>query len=369
MNIRNLMRLLSLPVKGTTLAAAGALSAPAFGQQVTVYGLMDVGVTHVSNQGGDSTTKLSSGELQQSRLGFRGTEDLGGGLQAFFNLEHGLSADTGAAASATQFWSREARLGLRSPFGTLAMGRQAASLVDYLGKYTAPMLVYGPGYYATHPGDYDRVLNLPVDNSVKYDTPNFGGFSAGATYGFGEQPGSSAALRTVSAGAGYDTGPFSIGIGYLKANGPILVSALLAPAANPFTASNAGDSFESYGVGASYAFGPSLIYGLATEAKFNVAGTKARTYEVGAKYVLSVWTLGADLSHTDVKGRDASMNIVSVSAAYAFSKRIDVYAVAASEHVSGTNIAGGALVAQMFSQGASSSSSQNVVRLALRHKF
>ena len=358
------------------LSAAGITSSLAIpaAAQVTLYGIVDVGVTRVSNQGGDSVIKLSSGELQQSRFGFRGTEDLGGGYSAFFNLENGFTADTGALASANVLFSREARVGLKTPGGTVALGRQAASHVDFLGKYTASMLVYGPGYYATHPGNHDRLLNVSVDNSIKYQSPSLAGLSVGASYGFGEQPGSTSRLGTWSVAVGYDKGPFSMGVGYFRSNGPLGVTTSLAPAANPFStaaATSPDDALDSYGVGSSYAFAPSsLIYGLITQAKFKNAGTKAQTLELGLKWSPStVWTLGADVSRTEVKDRDARMNIVSLSAAYSLSKRTDIYGIAAAERVSGSNAAGGALTAQMFSQGASTGSSQNVLRLALRHKF
>lgn len=338
---------------------------------VTLYGLMDVGIDYNSNEGHGSSLKLSSGEVQQSRFGLLGSEDLGGGLQAVFKLENGFSANNGALASTGVLWSREARVGLVSQSaGSLQMGLQPASMVDYLGKYNAAMLVYGPGYYSAHPGNYDRVLNFPVANSVKYTTPSLGGFTASAQYGFGGQPGSLSALSTWSVGMGYDRGPISIGAGYLRANGPNVVTQTLAPAANAFTSAIPGDSLDTFGIGASYAFDRSLVHALYTRAKFRAADNIAHTYEIGL--LLSVTPFlswGSDFAHTDVSGTGSHINTVSSSVVYALSKRTDVYSTAAYEHVSGTSITGGALVAQLFSQGASSGKSQCVVRIALRHKF
>lgn len=356
----------------TVLASIGfvmSIARPACAS-VTLYGILDVGIDYVSNEGSGSTLKLASGELQQSRFGLLGSEDLGGGIQAVFKLENGFSATNGTSGSAGSMWSREARLGLVTPGGSVSLGFQPASMVDYLGKYTASMLVFGPAYYSAHPGNYDRVLNFPIANSIKYTTPSIAGFSASALYGFGGQPGSIAALSTWSFGLGYDQGPISIGAGYMKTNGPVTASQILAPAANPFTPTNVNDALETYGIGASYALDDSLLYALFTQARFKNADQKARTYEAGVKSVLfSFWTVGGDVSHTDVPDRDAHMTTLSVSAAYALSKRTDIYGTFAVEHVSGINIQGTPLVAELFPLGASSRSTQNVFRIAIRHKF
>lgn len=352
-----------------SLGAAMAIARPA-SASVTLYGLMDMGVDYVSNEGHGASLKLTSGELQQSRFGLLGTEDLSDGMQAVFKLENGFNAANGALGAAGTLWSREARVGLVTRAGSVSLGLQPASMVDYLGKYTASMLVYGPAYYSAHPGNYDRVLNFPISNSIKYTTPLLGGFSASALFGFGGQPGSITAQSTWSFGVGYDQGPLSIGAGYMKVNGPIGTAGILASTANPFTTTNANDALQTYGVGGSYEIGSSLLFALFTQAQFRDADTKARTYELGVKSVVAhFWTLGGDISHTDVPDHHAHLTTLSVSAAYALSKRTDVYGTFAVERASGTNIDGTPLAAQLFSLGAASSGTQSVFRIALRHKF
>lgn len=347
-----------------------ALTASPASAEVTLYGIMDLGVTRVSNQDGAAITKISSGEVQQSRFGIRGTEDVGAGMKVFFNLESGIAVDTGALVIPNNLWSREARVGISTPAGTVALGRQAAALVDYLAKFTSSMLVYGTGYYTIHPGNHDRVLNIPVDNAVKYQSPVFSGFSMAAHYGFGEQPGSTSRLTTWSFAAGYENGPFNLGAGYFKADGPSGAAAFLAPSANPFTPSNPSDATDTFGVGASYAFGSSLLHALVTQTKFQTADNTARSYELGMRWnPVLAWTFGGNLSRTVVLDHSPRMNIASLSAAYALSKRTDVYGTFAAERVSGRNILGGPLTAQMFSQGASTTDHQNVARIAIRHKF
>src|SRR5260221_366895 len=103
------------------LAALAAVSTSALAQSsVTIYGVVDASLENV--KGTDSLTRVSSDNLATSRLGFRGVEDLGGGLKAKFTLEAGLKVDTGAQDSA--FWGRSAWVGLEGGFGELRVGHQ-----------------------------------------------------------------------------------------------------------------------------------------------------------------------------------------------------------------------------------------------------
>ena len=350
------------------LTGAALAAAPAAAQVTVYYGLLDVGLTYVSNESGGSNKKLNSGELQQSRLGFTGVEDLGGGYKASFRLESGFDASTGITVPATTFWSRESSLTLTTPAGALSLGRQGPSQMDFIYKFSALMGVYGPGYYSGHPGNYDWAANAVVDNSAKYTSPNFGGFRFGASYGFPERTPN----KRVSFGAGYESGPFSIGTGYVKAGGVSNAAIFLAPAANPFSAANPADETKTVGLGASFAFGASLVHALATQTEFETSSRKARSYELGTKWVVPgapLWTLGGDYSHTRVTNGNAKANLVTLSAVYALSKRTDIYGTLAHERVSGTNVGGTPLVAQILTQGASSTDSQSVFRLAIRHRF
>ena len=98
---------------------------------VTIYGLVDAGL--VSERGGSagSVTKVTSGIGSQSRLGFKGTEDLGNGLSAIFQLETGVKIDDGALDSANTIFNRQAYVGLKSKdAGTLTLGRQYTMQVE-----------------------------------------------------------------------------------------------------------------------------------------------------------------------------------------------------------------------------------------------
>lgn len=112
------------------LASFGVLSSAAYAQSsVTLYGIVDVGVLYVNNavsggKGGQQWS-LASSNLQGSRLGLRGTEDLGGGLSALFVLENGFTTNNGKLAQGGDLFGRQAFVGLSSQkFGMLTLGRQ-----------------------------------------------------------------------------------------------------------------------------------------------------------------------------------------------------------------------------------------------------
>ncbi|WP_050463366.1 porin [Herbaspirillum autotrophicum] len=346
-----------------------ALSAAA-SAQVTIYGILDIGPTYVTNQGGKSNVRMDAGTLQQSRIGFRGTEDLGGGYSAFFSLENGFNLDDGSMATANNLFSRDSRVGLKGPFGSISAGRQSNATVDAIAPYAASMLAYGPSYLATHPGDHDRVLNIPTDNSLKYTTPNFAGFTGIVSYGFGEVAGDTKQNSSRNAGVSYINGPLSLGASYLWSSGNNVTSAaLLSASSNPFGPTSAADVLRSLALGASYQFEQVFVHGNATQSKFGLSSQTARTYEIGSKINLSpTIVLGADYSYTDVKSR-AKLNILSLSASYLLSKRTNLYVVAANESVSGTNANGTPLTAQLFTLPASSTSRQTALHMGIRHTF
>src|ERR1700758_3627971 len=109
-------------------------SSVAFAQSsVTLYGIVDEGFNFNSNSDGHRQYYLSSGELQGSRFGLRGAEDLGGGLSAIFVLENGFDLNTGKLGQGGLMFGRQAYVGLSSSqFGTVTLGRQYDSVVDYV---------------------------------------------------------------------------------------------------------------------------------------------------------------------------------------------------------------------------------------------
>jgi predicted porin len=194
------------------------MSSAAFAQSnVTIYGIVDAGI--VAERGGKdgNVTKVSSGVANASRIGFRGTEDLGGGLSAIFTLETGYKVDDGQLDNTSNtLFNRQAFVGLRSTTaGTLTVGRQ------YTPWYNALVQVGDP-FAAGLAGSAKNLfpangINVRNSNAVVYQSPIFSGFSGEVFYGFGEQSDASAG-RQLGAALSYTNGPLNARIAYNNRN-------------------------------------------------------------------------------------------------------------------------------------------------------
>ncbi|MFZ4286453.1 porin [Variovorax sp. HJSM1_2] len=171
----------------SALALVGlAASGCAFAQsQVTIFGVVDLGVAHIS-QGDASLTAVSYSGNSHSRIGFRGTEDLGGGLSAGFWLEGALIPDTGAGAMNFQ---RRSTVGLTGSLGEFRVGREWSA--TYLNpSWFDPFQGAGVGQTTAF-----SMLGAPirVSNALTYLLPRqLGGWYGQAQYAFGEEPSTSA---------------------------------------------------------------------------------------------------------------------------------------------------------------------------------
>ncbi|NMM37509.1 MAG: porin [Glaciimonas sp.] len=186
--------LIALAVLGSIAGVAQAQSA------VTVYGALDVGLAH-ENNGTTSVNRMDTGNLNGSRLGFKGTEDLGGGLSAIFQFENGFNPDTGAQADATRLFNRQAFVGLTSGFGTVKLGRQQNPIYANSSTFDP----FGDGLA----GDTSRLFSYNgsrTDNLVTYAYAA-NGIRGELQYGFGEVAGNSSASRVLAGFVGYKNGP------------------------------------------------------------------------------------------------------------------------------------------------------------------
>ena len=148
----------------------------------TIYGVLDVGVEHITNVGADGgglTRVPSNTGTVPSKLGFRGSEDLGDGLAAVFTLEMGILPDEGSFGQGGRAFGRQAFVGLRGPWGTVSLGRQYTML--FWSMEDADIL--GPNLYGSSSLDA-QLPNARTDNTVSYKG-SFGNFTVGATYSFG----------------------------------------------------------------------------------------------------------------------------------------------------------------------------------------
>ena len=203
------------------VAVVAALPAVAYAQtSVTMYGIIDANIG-TQNAGGSTQSKfaIESGGQATSRFGLRGSEDLGGGLAAIFNIEAGYKTDTGANDAA--FFQRTAVVGLAGGFGTVRLGRTYSP--GFLKQGSFDMLGYGLYgnhlNYSVHPGvlggTSGTVGSVRYSNGIFYDSPNWGGFTVGLAYAAGEQNTDSKSRgNAFSLAAGYSAGPASVGFYY-----------------------------------------------------------------------------------------------------------------------------------------------------------
>ncbi|MFN4264793.1 MAG: porin [Aquabacterium sp.] len=207
-------------MKKTLLAlAAVAASSAAFAQSsVTLYGVVDVSVERV--KGDHQVNRISSSNLSSSRIGFKGTEDIGGGLKAKFALESAVNVDTGAQGNTARFFDRAAWVGLAGGAGEIRLGRQDSSIGELAGDTS---ILGGQAYddlkiVKTIAGDSYR----RVDNAVTYILPSFiQGVSAQLQYSTAGVANATAGDATGTERYGSNYGE-STGLSVKYASGPVL---------------------------------------------------------------------------------------------------------------------------------------------------
>lgn len=206
------------------LVLAAITGAAAAQSNVTVYGVVDAGISY-KNDGNPAgnTWSLESGQQSGSRIGFKGREDLGNGMFATFTVENGFNADTGtfgqSNSSTSRLFGRQAWVGLEGQFGKVRLGRQQTELYHALaavdpfeiGLAGNAQRVFGYGTYGTDP-------LARSDNTVSYSSQTMNGFTASASYGFGEAAGDTSTNRNIGLGASFVQGPMNVQFAYRKAN-------------------------------------------------------------------------------------------------------------------------------------------------------
>jgi predicted porin len=351
------------------LAVLGAFAASAQAQSsVTIYGIVDAGATYQSKSGvnNNGLFAVESGLMSGSRLGFKGTEDLGGGLKANFVLESGFNTDTGAMSGqdfsgSSNLFRRTSTVGLSGGFGAINIGRQTDFAYSGTNGGTAMYSTAGYlGVFSSSNGTTQaRLQGDRTNNSIRYDMPAVGGLTGGVMLGLGEQAGAGSAGQAYAAGLKYDNGPLSFGGSYYQSK-----EGATPADRNLYGATAAGQPVGTTGVktftlGASYVMGAGKLYGSWSRVKMatlatatgltfnsgagnsasNLAGTPASAndkldiYEIGYNYDLTAsLKLLTGFTHTranfttgDPKGK---VNQLLIGTDYFLSKRTDFYAVA-----------------------------------------
>ncbi len=152
---------------------------------VTLYGIVDQSVRYTTSTDSarDGNLALTNGAITNSRWGLKGDEDLGGGLKALFLMEGGFDPQTGQLNQGGRLFGRYAYAGLSGSLGTVTLGRRGTEAFNLFGDFD-PLTV---GNYTANAWPFFMTVGR-INHTVAY-TGRFGGLTAGATYGFGQQPG------------------------------------------------------------------------------------------------------------------------------------------------------------------------------------
>lgn len=377
--------------KSKIFLAAGLLfaSAGAFAQSsVTLFGSLDEGLNYTNNVGGKHAFQMASIDLVTSRWGLKGTEDLGGGLHALFDLESGFNMESGQAAYGGRLFGYQSYVGLASDsFGTLTVGRQFDTVADTI----APLTANGNwvGYLFSHPIDNDNTdATFHASNSVKYTSTAWNGLTGTATYGFSNQPGGFAQNRMYGVGLKYTHDTLNVAAVYEDLSHPGTTgNGALAADDTGFVAGNQ----KIYGIGAGYGIGPATVNAVYTHVNLDdpsasgyigslgtgTSSLKFDNIEANLQYNLtSALFVGGMYTYTRARFTGATgessmhWNQVGLMAQYNLSKRTGVYAQAVYQKVSAGNT-GTALDYAYIpgSAGVSSTTNQVVGRVAITHTF
>ena len=327
----------------TAIAALAVTGLAAAQSSVTLFGVVDAGVSYQSASSRNTLTGVTTTQRQwslansgynSSRLGFRGTEDLGGGLAASFWLEAPISNDDGATGVST--FNRRSTVSLSGGFGELRLGR------DYTATFWNdtvfdPFGANGSGSSAIFSvgGSLGNANYARASNMIGYFLPpNLGGFYGQLQYSFHENTDTSTSAITNDAGH-YVGGRF----GY--ANGPLDVA--LALGRNIATDNTTlTRTVQTFNLGASYDFGPVKLFGELSNVqnKFNTALSSNhdsyKGYLLGASVPVGAGLIRA--SYTTVRynegavgvtGEDPRVQKFAIGYVHNLSKRTALYATVA----------------------------------------
>lgn len=353
------------------------LTSGVYAQSVTIYGMLDAGIESVSNvasAGGSITRMPSNTGIIPSRLGFRGKEDLGGGLSAIYTLEMGFGVDTGASGQGGRLFGRQSTVGFSGDWGAVTLGRQWTMLFWSILDSD----IVGPSVYGI--GSLDNYIpNSRIDNSIAYKG-KFGNVTIGGTYSLGrdtvngnspaatgcagESGADTSACREWSAMVKYDTPSWGAALGYDTMKG----------GAGSWAAANLSSSAKTDSRlmvnGYMKLSNAKLAVGLIRrDNDGSTIRPKSNLWYVGASYPLTpAWTIDgtyAMLKYKDVSNYDA--DLLAVRALYAMSKQTTLYAQVGSiqnDSLSAVSVSGGAAGSNPAAGG-----SQTGVMFGVNHRF
>ncbi|MEB2544872.1 porin [Burkholderia cenocepacia] len=334
---------------------------------VTLFGIVDNGVSYVSNSGGKSLVQAMSGIQAPNLLGIRTVEDLGGGIQAlvFMASQPDLNSGTvrGGALS-----GRESYVGIVTPYGTVTLGRQFDYMFDnlslhrwgheisYVSLYQLPGGPFSKlgGVLGTF--DYTRTAGgSATPNAVKFTSAYYGGFRFGAMYGFSNLAGQTGSNNLSSFGVSYGNGPLRLEAAYTysKAEG----------------IDNGHLGIRNAGAGGRYAFGDFALDAQYVNTRNTLTGAHVDTYEIGGLYRFAP-DFFAYANYLYAKGNKQltgnHSNQAGITLDYLLSKKTDVYFNATYQVASGGEVALASICGTFTT---SSGTRQSVFRAGVRTVF
>jgi predicted porin len=358
-----------MKIKATFSALSLLLASQTYAQSsVTISGTLDAGVSYVSNEGGGHALKFDDGIAVPNLLTFSGKEDLGGGTHTVFTLTNQFDMGTGSFITGGSLFSNAAFVGLDDDrYGRLTLGNQYDFMTDSLFFGLDDASIYTQGVYDFRNGpftklglpdnptgafNWDRMGGVGVNNSLKYQSVNFGGFSAGVMCGLGGVAGSFGSNNATSAGVNYTHGAFGADSAYT-----VVKSAV----------SGRQDSVRNWGVGAHYKIGSVTTSALYTAVRNELNGAGVWQAELGGMWQIEPeWSLSG--AYMYMKGNDVVENNhahqLTAMLNYQLSKRTGVYVASVYQRANqGANAqVNGALIE-------SSGTSQLVARIGMQTRF
>ena len=322
------------------LAAVVTTCSPAAQAQSLIYGLIDAAASRSRPPGGASQYRLDSGDMSRSFIGFRGSEDLGGGLRAVFKLESYIHLDNGNAGSYAgdaAFWGRDSNAGLSGAFGTTVLGRSVTPF--YLATVNfnpfGDSFAFSPSVRQYYAGAL--VSDRSWNNSVSYTNNPTGPLRINVAANVAPQTaGVPDAGRNYGGSVAYIIGPLAATLAVERVkNTPLPVPAAF------------GHQLAIQ-LGASYDFTFMRLYGQLGRVKTDAANdTRTILYQIGAAVPIGTGLIlvsyGASQARTSFS--QITDRTASVGYDYFLSKNTDVYIAAMYEKTfmlsSGNALAGG----------------------------
>lgn len=372
---------------------------------VTLYGIVDTGVGYLSSQapstgatsGGHSVTKLIEGVWGGERVGIKGSEDLGGGTRAIFQLEEGFNVDTGAMSKSGVMFNRSSWVGLSDKtYGTLTLGRQYTPYYSMLAVYSPTNWLTGA--FGAHPGDLDNLdTDYRVNNAVVYKSPTIDGFTASGMYALGGVAGAFNAGSSWSLGAQYVAGSAGVAVGFERFNNATNGGGAWSSSSTAYSGTGVqGESSITNGyqnasaqqrlaVAAGYQFNAawdvSATYSNVQYIGGAASGFSTAIFNTGGLVLhyrpITAWDLAAGYSYTRATEANgitdaATYHQINLTELYNLSKRTKLYILEAYQRANGQTLDNGKIVSATPSigeQSAASSRNQLGLTVGINHQF